>query len=394
MHPRLTELINYIDREQWDLSTTVRAIPEDERRTPPARGRWSVVDVIEHLALIERRLASRFVTWMADARARGIAAETDSSPILPSINTARVLDRTTRVVAPEPARPTGQVPFDDAWRAFQDARAEIKRVIETGDGLALGQIVQAHPVLGPLNMYEWISFVGAHTGRHAAQIVEIGTSLAAARRWTAVDEYIADRMVPSDPALDAALAASTAAALPAIQVAPNQGKLLQMLARMIGARAILEIGTLGGYSTIWLARALPAGGRLVTLEADAKHADVARTNITRAGLSAVVDLRLGRALDTLPNVTGPFDLVFIDADKPAIPDYFRWALKLTRSGALIIVDNVIRDGDVVDAKSSDVNVIGVRQLNDLLATETQVTATTIQTVGVKGYDGLMIAIRN
>jgi predicted O-methyltransferase YrrM len=143
-----------------------------------------------------------------------------------------------------------------------------------------------------------------------------------------------------------------------------------------------------------MARALPADGRLVTLEADPKHAAVARENIARAGLSGRVDVRLGRALDTLPGLTGPFDLVFIDADKPNIPEYFRWAVRLTRSGGLIIVDNVIRAGDVMDADSKDDNVIGVRRLNDLLATETAVTATTIQTVGVKGYDGLTIALRN
>lgn len=214
--------------------------------------------------------------------------------------------------------------------------------------------------------------------------------------WTAVDRYLTDMLVPSDPALDAALESSAEAGLPSIQVSPNQGKLLHLLARSQGARAILEIGTLGGYSTIWLARALPAGGHLFTLESDSKHAEVAEANIARAGLASVVELRLGRALDTLPRLAaegrGPFDLVFIDADKPNIPQYFAWSLKLSRRGSLIIVDNVVRDGAVVDAASGDPNVQGVRRLNELLAAEPRVSATTIQTVGSKGYDGFTLAL--
>jgi len=394
MHSRLTELVSFLDRRQRELAAILRTIPEAERRTVPGPGRWSATDVVEHLALVERLLAGRFTAWIAKARAEGIPAEHDTSPILPAIDTARVLDRTTRVAASEPGRPTGTLTYEDAWRALTEARAGIKRAIETADGLALSDIVRPHSVLGPITMYEWIAFVGSHTARHAAQVVEIATALAARRHWTAVDAYIADRLVPSDPVLEDALAASAAAGLPDIQVAPNQGRLLQIFARMVGARAILEIGTLGGYSTIWLARALPPDGRLVTLEADPKHADVARANVARAGLAGVVEVRLGRALDTLPGVAGPFDLVFIDADKPNIPEYFRRALPLTRPGGVIIVDNVIRDGAVVDAASSDANVIGVRQLNDLLAGEAGVTATTLQTVGVKGYDGLTIAIKD
>ena len=215
-------------------------------------------------------------------------------------------------------------------------------------------------------------------------------------QWRAVDAYICDRLVPSDPALDAALEASAAADLPAINVAPNQGKLLQLLAQALGACRILEIGTLGGYSTIWLARALPADGRLVTLEANPKHADVARRNIANAGLSDIVDLRVGPALDTLPPVAdeglGPFDLIFIDADKKNIPAYFDWALRLTRRGSLIIVDNVVRHGAVADAHSDDPNIQGVRRFNELLAAEPRVSATVIQTVGSKGYDGFAIAL--
>ena len=215
-------------------------------------------------------------------------------------------------------------------------------------------------------------------------------------RWIAVDRYITETLIGRDAALDAAVEASDAAGLPQIAVAPNQGKLLHMLALVRGARRILEIGTLGGYSTIWLARALPAGGRLVTLEADEKHARVARANIDRAGLGADVEVRLGPALETLPLLeaegAGPFDLTFIDADKPNIPAYFEWALKLAAPGGLIIVDNVIREGAVADASSTDPSVLGVRRLNEMLRDEPRVTATTIQTVGSKGYDGLTIAL--
>jgi predicted O-methyltransferase YrrM len=214
--------------------------------------------------------------------------------------------------------------------------------------------------------------------------------------WTAVDRYITDLLVPSDPALDAALEASAAAGLPPIAVSPALGKLLHLLARMQGARTILEIGTLGGYSTIWLARALAANGSLVTLEADPRHADIARSNIARAGLSAVVDIRLGRALDTLPRLASegraPFDLVFIDADKPSNADYFAWALRLSRRGSVIVVDNVVRDGAVADPDNHDPNVMGVRRLNELIAMEPRVSATAIQTVGGKGYDGFAIAL--
>jgi predicted O-methyltransferase YrrM len=214
--------------------------------------------------------------------------------------------------------------------------------------------------------------------------------------WTAVDRYIADVIVPSDPSLDAALAASDAAGLPSIQVSAPQGKFLSLLASIRGARKILELGTLGGYSTIWLARALPSGGRLITLEAEPKHAEVARSNIARAGFGDVVQVRLGRALDTLPLLAqegaGPFDFVFIDADKANIPDYFEWSLKLTRPGSVIVVDNVVRKGNVVDPTSTDVNVQGVRRFNQQLAKTKRVSATTVQTVGSKGYDGFTLAV--
>jgi predicted O-methyltransferase YrrM len=211
-------------------------------------------------------------------------------------------------------------------------------------------------------------------------------------QWTAVDDYVAGLLVPSDPALDAALVASEAAGLPPHAVSRSQGKLLHLLARLRGARSILEIGTLGAYSTIWLARALPAGGRLVTLEANPRHAAVARANLTHAGLDAVVTLHEARAADTLPRLDGPFDMVFIDADKPSNPDYFAWALRLSRPGTLVIVDNVVRDGAVVDADSADPSVQGVRRLNAMLATEPRVSATTIQTVGCKGWDGFTLAL--
>ena len=215
-------------------------------------------------------------------------------------------------------------------------------------------------------------------------------------RWNAVDHYVNELVVKPDAALNAALEASTAAGLPQIQVAPNQGKLLHLLARAQGARAVLELGTLAGYSTIWLGRALPPDGRLITLEADPRHAEIARTNIARAGLANVVEVRLGRAIDVLPRLVeegrGPFDLIFIDADKPSIPAYFEWSLQLSRRGSLIIVDNVVRDGAVVDAASEDPGIQGVRRFHERLAAEPRVSATVIQTVGSKGYDGFTIAL--
>jgi predicted O-methyltransferase YrrM len=214
--------------------------------------------------------------------------------------------------------------------------------------------------------------------------------------WTAVDDYIVASLSPSDPALDQALADSQAAGLPAINVAPNQGKLLQLMARMIGARRILEVGTLGGYSTIWLARALPKDGQLISLEYNAAHAEVARANLARAGLSDITEVRVGPALDSLPVLAAegqePFDLVFIDADKQNNPGYFTWALKLTRPGGVIIVDNVVRGGAVVEADSRDPNVLGIRRMYELIAAEPRVSATAVQTVGSKGHDGFAIAL--
>jgi len=216
------------------------------------------------------------------------------------------------------------------------------------------------------------------------------------KKWTAVDRYISDTLIPADPVLEAALTASTKAGLPPIAVAPNQGKWLMILAQAIGARSILEMGSLGGYSTIWLARALPADGRLITLEADPRHAEVARANIVRAGLASKVELRLGKALDTLPQLAaeglGPFDFIFIDADKGNYPGYLEWAVKLSRPGTVIIGDNVVRDGDVIDANNTDPAVQGVRRMNEIIAADSRLTATAIQTVGSKGYDGFMIAI--
>jgi len=214
-------------------------------------------------------------------------------------------------------------------------------------------------------------------------------------QWTAVDEYFDRHLLPPDPALEAALRSSTEAGLPGIHVAPNQGWFLQLLARSLGARAILEIGTLGGYSTIWMARALPEDGRLITLEADAKHAAVASANVARAGLTGRVEIRVGPALDTLPRLEsegqGPFDLVFIDADKESIPEYLGWSLRLTRPGSLVIVDNVVRRGAVLDEASQDPGVRGVRRMAELLAAEPRLDAAVLQTVGTKGWDGLAIA---
>lgn len=212
--------------------------------------------------------------------------------------------------------------------------------------------------------------------------------------WAAVDGYIEAQLIPPDPALKAALQASEAAGLPPIQVPPAQGKLLQILAGMVQARNILEIGTLAGYSTIWLARALPKGGRLITLEADPEHAEVARANLSRAGVSAQVQVRVGLAADSLRALAAesppPFDFVFIDADKESTADYFDWALRLTRPGAAIVVDNVIRRGALVDEASSDPRVRGMRRFFERAGAEPRVRMTAIQTVGAKGYDGFAV----
>ncbi|MFW6077505.1 MAG: O-methyltransferase [Hyphomicrobiales bacterium] len=215
-------------------------------------------------------------------------------------------------------------------------------------------------------------------------------------QWSTVDEYYCDLLVRPDEALDAALEASDAAGLPTIAVAPNTGKLLHLMARAQGARRILEIGTLGGYSTIWLARALPADGRLLTLDYDPKHTKVARANIERAGLGHIVELREGPALDTLAQLVrsgeAPFDFIFIDADKESYAEYLDWSLKLSRPGTMIIADNVVRAGRISDGASSDPLVQGVRRFNEALAAEPRVSATAIQTVGSKGHDGLAIAL--
>ena len=215
-------------------------------------------------------------------------------------------------------------------------------------------------------------------------------------QWTRVDQYFTELLLRPDPTLEAALKASDAAGLPKIQVASNQGKFLMILARAQGARRILEIGTLGGYSTIWLARALQSDGRLITLEAVPTHAAVARKNIDRAGFAENVEVRLGRALDTLPQLAaeglGPFDFIFLDADKRTYPEYLEWCIKLSRCGTMIVADNVVRSGAVVDAASRNVDVQGVRRFLDLLSTDPRLSATAIQTVGAKGYDGIALAV--
>ncbi len=214
--------------------------------------------------------------------------------------------------------------------------------------------------------------------------------------WNDVDRYLTDLLVPQDEALSLALKESAAAGLPAINVAPNEGKFLHLLARSINAKHILEIGTLGGYSTIWLARALAPGGRIVTLEFEPKHADVARKNIARAGLTDRVEQCVGRALDTLPKLhadrRAPFDFVFVDADKPSNPDYFTWALKLTRKGSLIVIDNIVRKGAIADVSNTDASLVGTRKCLEMIAAETRVSATALQTVGSKGYDGFTMAL--
>jgi predicted O-methyltransferase YrrM len=214
--------------------------------------------------------------------------------------------------------------------------------------------------------------------------------------WTAVERYVVDSVIGSDPVLDEVLRANAAAGLPSIDVAPNEGKLLYLLAKIRGAKRVLEIGTLGAYSTIWLARSLPAEGRLLTLEVSAKHAEVAAKNIARAGLSARVEVRLGPASESLAKLhevgEAPFDFIFIDADKPSNPKYLEWALKLSRPGTVIVVDNVIREGEIIDADNKDASVQGVRRLFAMMATEPRIDATALQTVGSKGYDGFVMGI--
>jgi predicted O-methyltransferase YrrM len=216
------------------------------------------------------------------------------------------------------------------------------------------------------------------------------------KTWNAVDDYIADELIPADTSLQAALQSNSQNGLPAIDVSPAQGKLLNLLVRMNKAKRILEIGTLGGYSTIWMARALPADGKIVTLELDPHHAKVARANIKRAGLSGLVDLRVGPALDSLATLggegAGPFDFIFIDADKPNNPNYLTWAMKLSRPGTVIVCDNVIRDGDVIRQGSPDQNVQGARAAFSFIGRDQRLEGTAIQTVGAKGYDGFAIAI--
>jgi predicted O-methyltransferase YrrM len=214
--------------------------------------------------------------------------------------------------------------------------------------------------------------------------------------WSQVDAYIVDKLLPDDPVMEQVLAANRDGGLPAIDVSAAQGRFLELLVRICGARNILEIGTLGGYSTIWMARALPQGGRVVTLEYSPRHAEVALANFARAGVSDRIEVRVGAALDSLPGVEkdglGPFDLVFIDADKPNNPNYLEWAVKLSREGTVIVLDNVVRDGRVIDAESMDASIVGTRKAFDLMASNPRLRATALQTVGAKGYDGFAIAI--
>lgn len=214
--------------------------------------------------------------------------------------------------------------------------------------------------------------------------------------WAAVDHYFGNLLAPDDPALKAALQASNAADLPQIQVSAVQGKLLHLLALMVSARNILEIGTLGGYSTIWMARALPDDGRIITLEANPKHAQVARGNFARAGVEKKVELRLGKALDLIPQIAAegraPFDLFFIDANKANQPEYFEWSLKLARRGSVIIADNVVRSGEVLNANSDDPDIQGIRRFTEMVSKEKRVSATALQTVNGKAYDGFAVVL--
>jgi predicted O-methyltransferase YrrM len=231
--------------------------------------------------------------------------------------------------------------------------------------------------------------------RKIASAVRRNTKIAQPK-WKAVDRYFGDLLAPADAQLAAVLKANHAAGLPTIDVSPLQGKFLHLLIKMMRPKRVLEIGTLGGYSTLWMARALPRGGRIVTLEYEPRHAEVARANLKNAGVLKSVDLRVGRALDLLPGLAssgaGPFDFIFIDADKKNNPSYLKWALKLARPGTLIFVDNVVRDGHVVDAKSKDEDIQGTRRMAELMAREPRLSATALQNVGVKGYDGFALAL--
>jgi predicted O-methyltransferase YrrM len=214
--------------------------------------------------------------------------------------------------------------------------------------------------------------------------------------YTAVDTYLTQTLIPADPILDAVLKSHADSGLPPINVTPTQGKFLNLQARMLNAKRILEIGTLGGYSTIWLARALPPAGKLVTLEYDPKHAEVARKNFQQAGLEKIIELHVGAALDTLPQIVAtnpaPFDLIFVDADKKNNPHYFQWALKLSHAGTVIIIDNVIREGKILDAQNTDPDIQGIRKVLQDLGNEPRVSATVLQTTDAKGHDGLALAL--
>lgn len=219
--------------------------------------------------------------------------------------------------------------------------------------------------------------------------------------WTAVDDYFAGLLAPMDSQLEAALKANHAANLPAIDVSPMQGKFLQVLVQMLAPRRVLEVGLLGGYSTIWMARALPEGGRILSLELEPRHAEIARKNLKNAGVLDRVEIRVGAALDLLPAIASgpdrpapfaPFDLIFIDADKGNNPSYLEWALRLSRTGTVIVVDNVVREGKVIDAKNSDPDVRGTRRMAELMAAEPRLSATVLQNVGPKGYDGFVLAV--
>jgi len=216
--------------------------------------------------------------------------------------------------------------------------------------------------------------------------------LADANRWSAVDGYFAELLAPSNAQLESTLAKNASAGLPPHDVSALQGKMLALFIKMVNASRVLEIGTLGGYSTIWMARALPDHGCVLTIEANPAHANVARANISDAGMADRVDLRVGKALDVLPTLGGPFDLIFIDADKPNNPSYLQWALRLSRPGTVIIGDNVVRGGAVLDAASDDANVRGVREYLQMMANEPRLSATAIQTVGEKGWDGFALAV--
>lgn len=334
----------------------------------------------------------------------GVGPDGHVASLFPGLPGVCVTDRATVPVhgspKPPPTRVSLTLPAINLARQVWLVAAGSEKAPRIADALAGADPTQvpAAGVRGTERTLWLIDVAAAGTGQGPSRRDEerrwTGSGGLAEPLWDAVDDYLAGRLAPADPALQAAAAASLAAGLPQIQVSPLQGQFLHVLAGAVRARQVLEIGTLGGYSAIWLARALPPDGRLVSLEYSDRHAGVARANLARAGLADRAEVLVGPALETLPTLTrrgyGPFDLVFIDADKPNNAHYLRWAIDLCRPGAIIVVDNVVRHGTVADPTNDSPDVVGTREMIELAAAEPRLTATVLQTVGTKGHDGVLI----